>query len=193
MANCKITQYYVCFEGDYPINPIIPVLDKNRSLIAMVSPECFAAFSLEGSGKLNDGRVINVTGGWTSSTTDITAALIKIATNWYKGRSGYAGLSPSGNYYFTYDVCSSAWGVGMHNTPLIPFKSVASDQSVYPYGTELIIASLVGKTMPDGSISDGKVNCIDCGSGILGAHLDLMVGKKGWEIDIPDYSDVELV
>jgi membrane-bound lytic murein transglycosylase len=81
----------------------------------------------------------------------------------------------------------------MHNSPLIPFKSVASDQSLYPFGTELIIAELVGKTMPDGSISDGRVTCVDTGSAILGAHLDLMVGKKSWQIAIPGYCDVEKV
>ncbi len=192
----KVTKYKISSENDYPNNPIIPVLDQHRNILAVISPECFASAALEGCCKLKDGRVINVSGGWVPSTPDITQALKNIANKWYKGRNGYAGLSPSGKFYFTFGFSTTKYGIGSHGNALIPFKTVAADPDVYPYNTKLIIKELIGMVMPDNSIHDGNVVVGDVGSAIKGnAHIDFFVGTSNWYlcVNLPDMCDVEVV
>lgn len=72
------------------------------------------------------------------------------------------------------------WGLGNKGNPIIPFRSVATDQTVIPYGTVLFIESAVGEefTMPDGSKikHDGYFIAGDVGGGIKDNHIDVYIG-----------------
>jgi 3D (Asp-Asp-Asp) domain-containing protein len=61
-ALLRNTHYYTLFEDDYSGAKTQPVLAKNGSLIARVTPKYFSHLVIEGSGKLSDGRVINWAG-----------------------------------------------------------------------------------------------------------------------------------
>lgn len=57
------THYYVVFESDYPAEAKTEsVLSMTGELLAQVSPKFYKDLLMEGSGKLNDGRVVNWAG-----------------------------------------------------------------------------------------------------------------------------------
>lgn len=197
MTLVKLTRYYLVSADDYPAaNNIIPVKDKEGNTIAMVDPNYFAAMSLEGSGKLSGtgGKILNVDGGYTTASSQVSAALKDIADRMYRSHYGYVGLSNDCSKYFTYSVSPSVWGVGIHNFSLMPFVSVASDQHYYPFGTTLFAPKLQGLQMPDGTTHMGYLYCCDTGSAIVGAHLDWFCGYKKWELNdiVPGEIEVEV-
>lgn len=76
-----------------------------------------------------------------------------------------------------YVVTGSRWGFGVREEwPLVPFRTVAVDPSVVPYGTWLYIDAACGLPLPDGTLHDGLFVAHDTGSAIKGRHLDLFVG-----------------
>jgi len=110
------------------------------------------ALRLEGSGLLNDGRVIN-----------------------YAGRCRYG----VGTCFHELDKSTHPYGRGAGRRPLIPFKSVAIDPRVVPIGEPLYIPELDGLRMPDGSIHDGCVRADDTGGGIKKHKMDFFVVTYG--------------
>lgn len=188
----RVTRYYVVAESDYPSIKTIPIHDDNNNLIAYVNSHFFADTALEGTGKLSDGRIINVTGNYTASTPDITNELTQIAHTMYRDHLGYVGLSLDGSRMFTYSVSPTPWGIGIHNRDLVPFVSCASDQAIYPFGTILYIAALKDQNMPDGTQHMGYIECIDVGSAIKGQHIDLFVGYRNWAHSLVLAENVEI-
>lgn len=71
---------------------------------------------------------------------------------------------------------SAPFGLGCRNNPLVPFRSIAVDRTVIPYGTVLYIPQAVGAKLPDGTIHDGYFLAADVGGGIKGQRLDLFTG-----------------
>lgn len=60
----RLTTYHVVDQHDEPTGAVrIPILDAHGRTIAECSPSFFAKLSLEGTGRLTDGRLVNVTGG----------------------------------------------------------------------------------------------------------------------------------
>ena len=63
---------------------------------------------------------------------------------------------------------------------LVPFRSIAVDRSVVPWGTALFIPGLAGAPirLPDGRKlkHDGYVYAVDKGGQITGTHIDVFVG-----------------
>jgi hypothetical protein len=60
----RLTTYHVVDEVDYPVGTVrVPIYDGKGNKLAEGSPEFFAKLSLEGTARLNDGRLINVDGG----------------------------------------------------------------------------------------------------------------------------------
>ena len=75
-----------------------------------------------------------------------------------------------------FKAVSHPYGIGSRNNPLVPFRSVATDPSVVPYGTVLYIPKAVGARLPDGTKHDGYFIAADTGGAINGRHLDLFTG-----------------
>jgi 3D (Asp-Asp-Asp) domain-containing protein len=75
-----------------------------------------------------------------------------------------------------FKVVKAPYGLGSRNNPLVPFRSIATDPKVIPYGTILFIAKAAGAKLPDGTVHDGYFMAADCGGGIKGNRLDLFTG-----------------
>lgn len=71
----------------------------------------------------------------------------------------------------------AAFGMGVKGYHLIPFKSIAVDESIIPIGSKVFIREAVGAKLPDGSIHDGIFYAHDVGSGIKGMHIDIFTGN----------------
>lgn len=128
---------------------------KGCSEIADVSPDFASQLQLQGTGKLHDGRVVNIAG---------------------RCRCGH---SPC------FHVTRSQWGTAGTGKPLQPFRTVAVDPKVVKLGSLLYVPLLEGRTMPGrapwgGYVHDGCVVADDVGGGIDGNQLDLFVGRKAY-------------
>jgi 3D (Asp-Asp-Asp) domain-containing protein len=122
--------------------------------IADVSADFAYQLALQGSGKLRDGRVLNI---WSRCTCDHTPC---------------------------FKVTPNQWGNAGTGRPLEPFRTVAVDPKVVPLGSLLYVPLLEGRTMPGrppwgGYVHDGCVVADDTG-GFGGNKLDLFVGRKGY-------------
>lgn len=123
--------------------------------IAEVSPEFANQLAIQGTGKLNDGRVLNI---W--------------------GRCA-CGHSPC------FKATANQWGTAGTNHPLQPFRTVAVDPRVVKLGSLLYVPLLEGRVMPGrppwgGFVHDGCVVADDTGGHIDGNRLDLFVGRKAY-------------
>jgi 3D (Asp-Asp-Asp) domain-containing protein len=128
---------------------------KTCEPIAEVSRDFATQLALQGTGKLKDGRVLNI---WGQCRCD---------------------RSPC------FKVTSATWGTGGSGRQLQPFRTVAVDPKVIKLGSLLYVPLLEGKRMPGrppwgGFVHDGCVVADDVGGGILGTQLDLFVGRRGW-------------
>jgi len=123
--------------------------------IAEVSHDFAGQLALQGTGKLHDGRVLNIWGRCKCSS----APCFKVTEN--------------------------QWGTAGSNHPLQPFRTVAVDPKVVKLGTLLYVPLLEGRTMPGrapwgGFVHDGCVVADDTGGHIDGNRLDLFVGRKAY-------------
>ena len=123
--------------------------------ITQVSPEFAFQLTVQGSGKLRDGRLLTVSGHCK------------------------CGRSPC------FSVTKNPWGTSGTSRPLQPFRTVAVDPKVVRLGTLLHIPALEGRTMPGrppwgGFVHDGCVIADDTGGNIDGKQLDLFVGRKAY-------------
>jgi 3D (Asp-Asp-Asp) domain-containing protein len=131
---------------------------KSCASLAEVSRRYAAELTLQGSGQLNDGRVLNVWGNCScprSPCFQVTAG------------------------------DQSKWGLAGTGRALSPFRTVAVDPKVVPLGTLLYIPELDGLRMPGrapigGFIHDGCVVADDTGGGVKGKQVDLFVGRKAY-------------
>ncbi len=191
----ELTRYYVVAEDDYDQANLIPIKDVNNTLIARTNAHFFAAMSLEGSGRLASGQMLNVSGNYVPCDPDTSKTLQAIAQQSYHNHYGYVGLSLDASKYFAYFRSPTKWGVGVKGERLYPFVSVAADFSVFPLLTKLYAPQLQGLQLPNGETHGGYLYVQDTGSAIKGAHLDWFVGLKDWELMgiVPDEIDVEVV
>jgi 3D (Asp-Asp-Asp) domain-containing protein len=123
--------------------------------IADVSREFASQLGIQGTGKLKDGRVLNI---WGACNCD---------------------RSPC------FKVTENQWGTAGSGRPLQPFRTVAVDPKIIKLGSLLYIPLLEGRTMPGrapwgGYVHDGCVVADDTGGGMEGNKLDLFVGRKAY-------------
>jgi len=127
--------------------------------ITDVTKDFASELELQGTGKLADGRVLNIEGHCRCEH------------------------SPC------FKVTESQWGTAGTGRPLQPFRTVAVDPKVVKLGTLLYVPLLEGRTMPGrppwgGFVHDGCVVADDTGGGIDGNQLDLFVGRKGYYLGL---------
>lgn len=123
--------------------------------VAEVTRDFASQLELQGTGKLKDGRVLNI---W-----------------------GHCKCEHSP----CFKVTEAQWGTAGSGHPLQPFRTVAVDPKVVKLGSLLYVPLLEGRTMPGrppwgGFVHDGCVVADDTGGGIGGNQLDLFVGRKGY-------------
>jgi 3D (Asp-Asp-Asp) domain-containing protein len=128
---------------------------KTCEPIAEVSHAFASAAELQGTGRLRDGRIINI---WGACACD---------------------RSPC--FSFT----GKKWGNAGTGRGLTPFRTVAADPKVVPLGTLLYLPILEGRRMPGrppwgGFVHDGCVVADDTGGAINDNQLDLFVGRRAY-------------
>jgi 3D (Asp-Asp-Asp) domain-containing protein len=133
----------------------VTLFDSTCQPISEVSREFASQIALQGTGKLKDGRVLNI---WGACRCD---------------------SSPC------FKVTAAQWGTGGTGRQLQPFRTVAVDPKLVKLGTLLYVPLLEGRQMPGrapwgGFVHDGCVVADDVGGGIKGTQLDLFVGRRGW-------------
>ena len=138
-----------------PVDTVTIYEGKSCAPIADVTKEFAAQLVLQGTGKLRDGRVVNIWGACP------------------------CGRTPC------FKVTESKWGTAGTGKPLQPFRTVAVDRNVIKLGSLLYVPMLEGRTMPGrppwgGFVHDGCVVADDTGGGIIGNQLDLFVGRKAY-------------
>jgi 3D (Asp-Asp-Asp) domain-containing protein len=71
------------------------------------------------------------------------------------------------------------YGLGNRNNPIMPFVTVAADQSKHPFGSRVFVPDLKGSKLPDGSAHSGYFWVGDSGGRIKGnLRFDLFVGDQ---------------
>lgn len=123
--------------------------------IAEVSKEFASQVAVQGTGKLRDGRVVNIWGACNCKH------------------------SPC------FKVTRAQWGTAGSGKPLQPFRTVAVDPKVVKLGSLLYVPLLEGRRMPGrepwgGYVHDGCVIADDTGGHIAGNRIDLFVGRKAY-------------
>lgn len=203
----RVTNYYVANEGEH-VGPLVPILTPAGIALGHLSAGDFASAALEGTIKMKDGRILNVTGDRVKAPPNAYKPVFDIAmrNKWIPDKPGYAGLVLDRTA--TQVVAVSAFSVVPENTlgdgygtirgmPMKPYRTLAADIGAYPRnsepmfygrggvcppGTEMFIAEFVGKTCPDGHgntfVHDGWFVVNDTGGGIFGAHVDMFAGSK---------------
>jgi 3D (Asp-Asp-Asp) domain-containing protein len=154
LGTFQLTYYWIAYEGDHPGPADTPLHDAACEVLATVSADFADAIALEGTGRLLDGRLLNVAGG--------------------------CDCAPC---YLEADQ-DHPWGYGVQNRALEPFRSIAVDRDVIEYGTGLYLPAIDGVAMPGDApwgdfAHDGCVLAADTGGGIDGAHIDFFVGARG--------------
>ncbi len=155
LGRYRLTYYWIAREQPSPRPRGVPLLDKQCRPLARVSADFARRVALEGTGRLRDGRVINVAGNCDCG-----------------GRACYVALDED-----------ARWGLGATHKPLHPFRSVAVDTAQIELGMSLYIPELDGLTMPGhapwgGFVHDGCVVASDKGGNVEGQHIDLFLGRR---------------
>ncbi len=133
-------------------------MDKGEcSAIADVSRDFAQQLALQGSGKLRDGRVLNI---------------------WGHCRCGDQHQAPC------FKVIPNQWGTAGTGHPLQPFRTVAVDPKIVKLGSLLYVPLLEGRRMPGrepwgGFVHDGCVVADDTG-GFGGQKIDLFVARHAY-------------
>jgi 3D (Asp-Asp-Asp) domain-containing protein len=158
LGEFRITFYWMAMErqdDDAQAREVV-LLDRACEPLAEVTRDFAARLALEGTGRLSDGRIINVAGA-----CDCESAC----------------------YYLPRP--HKRWGVGVARRPLAPFRSVAVDPRHVAIGQLLYVPELDGLTMPGrrpygGFVHDGCVIADDRGGNIVGQQLDFFTGRRAY-------------
>ncbi len=157
LGRFRLTLYHVAEEregGD------IPVYSSDcASVIARTGRAFHDSLSLQGTGLLADGRLLNFEQRCTCAVA-----------GYQGGHACYRELS-RGEF---------PWGRGAYWNGqffwLQPFRSAAVDPVLIPIGSVIYIPELAGRALPDGTLFNGCVRAEDTGQAIRGRHLDWFVG-----------------
>ena len=144
----RLTTYHVVDQADEPTGAVrVPILDLQGNKLADGSPAFFAKLSLEGTGRLSDGRLINVTGKTVPVSQGDYAEVLAYHRKAYarsnekrhqQGRAPvstqYSGISVDGDRvtrafaFHVVDTAKLGAGYGMaRGVPYTPFRTLAAD------------------------------------------------------------------
>jgi 3D (Asp-Asp-Asp) domain-containing protein len=145
----RLSFYWLAYESEYANLAYDTDIYTRQGFFLGRYPSPFVyELKLEGTGVLNDGRVIN-----------------------YDGECNYG----MGTCFRTLDIAQHPLGTGVQSRPLVPFRSVAVDARYIPIGATLWVPELVGIELPDGSKHDGCLRADDMGGAIKEHKLDFFV------------------
>ena len=141
--------YWLAMQDRYPDDFSEEVVyTRDGSFLGVYSESFVRSLRMEGSGLLEDGRVIN-----------------------YAGRCRYG----VGTCFEQLDPNTHPFGRGAGQRALVPYRSVAVDPRLIAIGEPLYIPEFNGLVLPDGTIHDGCVRADDTGGGIKQRKMDFFV------------------
>jgi 3D (Asp-Asp-Asp) domain-containing protein len=170
LGSFDLTYYWVTAQADFSGPNDTTIYDPSCAIVATVPAAFASSLDIEGTGRLADDTVINV--------------------------SGACGCARSPCYQPV--DAQHPWGYGVQGRALVPFRTVAVDPSVVAYGTGLYLAEFDGVTMPGdppwgGFVHDGCVIAGDTGGGIVGMHVDFFAALKGAYVTLDGELDLTRV
>jgi 3D (Asp-Asp-Asp) domain-containing protein len=198
-----LTSYYIADQRLYRGAKTIPVRDPEGHVLTTVEPAFFSKIALEGTGRLRDGRLLNVATDPSylpcdPETLDPCFQFAK-RNGWIPNKPGYAGIlvdkegtkAVQARCFRFKAVAANGWPTERLGIPLDPWRTLATDTGtlprhdpgykgtggVVPSRTKVFIVEAVGWKLPDGSIHDGWFTANDTGGGIFGPHFDVFVGN----------------
>ncbi len=173
IGSFDLSYYWIVAEADYPGPQDVPLYGGDGGVLAWVSAGFAEAVSLEGTGTLLDGRLVNL-------LTECAFA------------------EPTGWCFFEVDTTEAPYGWGAYGI-LWPYRSVAlGGQAELSWtGHVLYMPALHGLTVtgPEGTfVHDGCVAAVDSGWSIDGSEVDLFTATiQGYfELDpqVPTWVDL---
>jgi 3D (Asp-Asp-Asp) domain-containing protein len=146
----KLTYYWIAFEKNFNEPPTVPLYDKDGNILATVGTKFAKAVTLEGTGVLQDGRVVN---------------LMERCTH---GTLGWC--------FFEVNKKVAPYGYGSKD-PLRPFRTLAVPEEIIPSGTVVYAPMFDGMPLPSGEggfeYHDGCFVVEDTGWSLKGRHIDM--------------------
>ncbi len=150
MGSFRLTYYWIVFEADFPGRPEVPLFDSKGKSLALVTTEFARRVSMEGTGVLRDGRVVNL--------------------------HEECKFAKFGWCFMEVDRRKAPFGYGS-TAPLHPFRTVAAPDKIIPRGTVVYIPEYDGMPLPGSeggfSFHDGCFVVEDTGWSLEGKHLDV--------------------
>lgn len=153
----------------------IPFKDKSGKVLSdNVQPRDWCLAAIEGTVRVsfqNSTKTLNYAGTGKESQVDC-ASILRI------NPAIKPWISATGKSYFT--MAAGPFGDGVKGNKLVPYRTIAVDKKVIPFGTVVFIPDAKGVVirLPDGtSINhDGYFYAGDTGGAIKGAHIDVFCG-----------------
>lgn len=147
MRRWFLTCYYYANEADFPRRNMVPVVNPKGKKLAEVPARFFASLALEGTGKLRDGRILNVASNPTTRKCDpfVFAPVFNIAKRadwiprkradgtWTDDKSGWAGIRTDGKQathsrtFYEKKPGPGGWTKERKGIELEPFRTLATD------------------------------------------------------------------
>jgi 3D (Asp-Asp-Asp) domain-containing protein len=145
----RLSFYWLAYEIEYANLKYDTDIYTRQGYFLGRYPSAFVyELKLEGTGVLNDGRVIN-----------------------YDGECNYG----MGTCFRTLDIAQHPLGTGVQQRPLVAFRSIAVDPRYIPIGATVYVPELVGIELPDGTRHDGCLRADDQGGAIKEHKIDFFV------------------
>lgn len=165
------TQYYI---HEFRSGGAIPIVYANGESSGLFADTCdFCSASLEGTAYVTDslGAITVINFAKTGDTTWVNCRACK------KYASSKLKVESWGKTLWTK---SEGFGDGVKNYRLVPFRTIAVDKDVIPYGTVIYIPKVKGQSisLPNGeqTIHDGYFFAGDTGGAIKKNHIDIFTG-----------------
>lgn len=199
----RLTQYYVASQKEHPGAQSVPVLRQDGVVLGYANAGFFSSLSLEGTGVMGNGKLVNVTGIYVPVKAEQYQPVWDYHKKYLSKRSpGYSGLVVKDDKVvkaFAFkEITQDQIGVGYgfdNGIPRTPHRTLAADLGrtakddprfkgkggLVPVGTDVYIKEMDGLKLPDGTIHDGWCKVNDTGGGIFGAHFDVFIGYQSNE------------
>lgn len=153
LGQFKLSFYVLTEEVAHKNEPYnTPVYSKDGTLIGRYPKKFVSDLRLQGSARLASGDVLA-----------------------YGGRCRYG----KGMCYRVLPRAEYPWGRGSTGQPLSPFRTIAVDPRVIPYGSRVYIPELDGLEI-EGEIFDGCFVANDTGGAIKGRKIDVFAGRRAF-------------
>lgn len=163
------TQYYIYKATN---GGTIPLLDKNEKPLGYSLDTCdWCLAAIEGTLYLKDQDGKNIVLNYAGSSKEL-----QVNCNECRKLKNYANKSIGKSLW----AISAGYGDGVSGYKLIPFRTIAVDKTLIPYGSVIYIPLAKGKeiSLPDGStaVHDGYFFAGDKGGDINENHIDVFTG-----------------